>query len=226
MLLVAAGVLCSAFMVRTALRNPSWMSTFTMLTTLGERHPESVLAIRSRAQGLNAVGEYTEAERYYQTALELDPKAYGLFVEVARFYGRAERWAEAEPLLVHAIQLFPAHPVAWHVISEHQLKQGRGREAHATALQGLALVGSDEYLWELVSESYVMKGDYGAAIRARRASFGVAEEDSGDWRRMTELMELAGRSEEAGAASRRADVLANQEAANSGDEASAPRRRR
>ena len=55
---------------------------------------------------------------------------------------------------------------------------------------------------------------------------GVAEEDSGDWRRMTELMELAGRSEEAEAASRRADVLANQEAANSGDEASAPRRRR
>ena len=226
MLLVASGVLCSAFIVRTALRNPSWMSTFTMLTTLGETHPESVLAIRARAQGLDEVGEYEEADRYYQTALELDPKGYGLFVEVARFYGRKERWAEAEPLLVHAIQLFPALPVAWQVLAEQQLNQGRGREAHATALQGLSLGESDEYLWKLVSESYVAKGDYGAAIRARWASFGVADGDSQDWRRMTELMELAGRSEEAAVASRRADVLAGQEAANSAGDASAPPRRR
>ena len=41
---------------------------------------------------------------------------------------------------------------------------------------------------------------------------------------MSEIMELAGRSEEAAAASQRADALASQEAANSGGNASAPGR--
>ena len=136
-------------------------------------------------------------------------------MDVARFYGRGERWAEAEPLLVHAIQLFPMHPVAWQVLSEQRLNQGRGREGHAIALQGLSLVGSNGDLWKLVSESYVAKEDYDAAIRARWASFAVADEDAEDWRRMSELMELAGRSEEAASASQRADSLASQEQAAS-----------
>ncbi len=226
MLLVTTAVVCGAFIVRTVLRNPSWMSSFTVVTTLGEEHPESFRAIWARAKGLSVVGEYEEAARYYQTAVELVPNAYSLLVEAADLYGRREMWADAEPLLAHASELFPAHAVAWQVLSEQQLNQGRGREAHATALQGLSLVGSDPYLWELVSESYVARGDYGAAIRARWASFGVADEDSEDWRRMTELMVLAGRSEEAEAASRRADVLASQEAANSGGEAPDPERQR
>ena len=226
MIVVAAGVVCAAFMVRTATRNPSWMSTFTMLTTLAEEHPESSRAIRARAQSLDDVGEYEEAGRYYQTALELVPQEYSLLVEVARFHGRGERWAEAEPLLLHAIELLPTHPVAWQVLSEQRLLQGRGREGHAVALQGLSLVGSNADLWKLVSESYVAKGDYDAAIRARWASFGVADENSEDWRRMTELMELAGRSEEAEVASRRADVLAGQEDLASGDQAPASGRRR
>ena len=142
-LLVAAGVVCGAFMVRTVLRNPSWMSTFTMMTTLGEEHPESFRAIWARAQGLYNVGEYEEAAGYYQTAVELVPGEYSLLVEAARAYGRGERWAEAEPLLVHAIQMFPTRPVAWRVLSEQRLLQGRGRESHALALQGLSLVGSD-----------------------------------------------------------------------------------
>ena len=221
MLLVASGVVCGAFMVRTVLRNPSWMSTFTMLTTLGEEHPESFRSIRARAQSLEDVGEYEEAASYYQTALELVPNGYSLLVEVARFDGRRERWAEAEALLVRAIELSPTHPVAWQVLSEQRLNQGRGREGHAVALQGLSHVGSDRDLWKLVSESYVAKGDYEAAIRARWASLGVIDDDSEEWFRMSEIMELAGRSREAAAASRRADELARQEAATS-EETSAP----
>ena len=226
MLLVTVGVVCGAFMVRTVLRNPSWMSSFTVMTTLGEEHPESFRAIWARAKGLYTVGEYEEAAGYYQTALELVPNDYSLLVEAAQLHGQREKWADAEPLLAHAIELFPTLPAAWQVLSEQRLNQDRGREAHAIALQGLSLVGSDGPLWKLVSESYVSKGDYAAAVRARWASFGVADENSEDWRRMTALMELAGRFEEAEAASQRADVLARQEAVNSGGEASAPGRQR
>ena len=102
----------------------------------------------------------------------------------------------------------------------------RGRESHAVALEGLSLVGSDGDLWKLVSESYVMKGDYDAAIRARWASFAVADENSADWRRMSELMRVAGQSEEAVAASQRADLLEGQEAIALAAEEPTPGRQR
>jgi hypothetical protein len=225
MFLVCAGVLCGGFMVRTALRNPSWMSTFTMLTTIAEEHPESLLSVKARAQSLDLTGDYDEADGYYRTALELAPGGYSLLVEVARFYGRGERWADAEPLLLRAIRLFPDHPVAWSVLSEQLLNQGRSREGHAVALQGLSLVGSNGDLWKLVSESYVAKEDYDGAIRARWASFGVADEDSKEWLRMSEIMEWAGRPEEAIAAAQRADVLLIQERAASTGQAPASGRR-
>jgi hypothetical protein len=224
-LLAVAGVVCGAFLVRTTLRNPSWMNTFTVMATLAEEHPESFRGIWARAQGLYVAGEYEDAAVYYDAALELVPQEYNLLVQVANSHGRAHRWAEAEPHLIHAIQLSPTRPLAWRVLSEQRLSQGLGRDAHRTALQGLSIVGSDGVLWRLVSESYVARGDYDAAIRARWASFGVSEEKSEDWRRMTEVMEAAGRPEEAKSASRRADVLAIQEDEAASTEASAGGRR-
>ena len=143
--------------------------------------------------------------------MELVPNDYGLLVEAARFYGRHERWSQAEPLLGRAIDLLPTLPVAWQVLSEQRLIQGKGREAHRMALQGLAIVGADKDLWKLVSESYVSRGDYEAAIRARRASFAAGPETSDEWRRMAELMELARRPQEALAAVATADSLARSE---------------
>ena len=52
------------------------------------------------------------------------------------------------------------------------------------------------------------------------------DENSEDWRRMSELMGLAGHSEEARAASRRADLLASQEGPAFGGEAPTPGRQR
>ena len=140
-------------------------------------------------------------------ALEFVPGEYSLLIEAARFYGLHDRWGDAEQQLTRAIDLFPAHPVAWGVLAEHKLLQGLGREGHGIALQGLAVVGSNRDLWTLVSESYVAKGDFEAAIRARWAAFGAAPPTAEAWRRMAQLMELADRPEEAAAAVRRAHSL-------------------
>ena len=185
------------------------MSTYVMLSTLTEAHPESFLAIRARARGLDEVGEVEEAARHYQVAVELVPGDYGLLVEVARFYGSHERWDDAERLLNRAIELAPDHPVPWQILSEHKLLQGQGREGHRIALQGLALVGTHRDLWTLVSESYVAKGDFDAAIRARWAAFAAGAPTPEAWRRMAQLMEFAGRTDEAAAALERARRLAS-----------------
>ena len=204
MLLVAVGVVATAFMGRTVLRNPSWESTYAMLSTLTEEHPESFLAIRARARGLDEVGEVEEAARHYEVAVELVPGEYSLLIEAARFHGRHARWGAAESLLTRAVEQFPAHPVAWQVLAEHKLLQGLGREGHRIALQGLSVVGTNRDLWTLVSESYVAKGDFEAAVRARWAALGAAPPTGQAWRRMAELMELAGRSDDAAEALERA----------------------
>jgi predicted Zn-dependent protease len=178
-----------------------------MLSTLTEEHPESFLAIRARARGLDEVGEAEEASRHYEVAVELVPGEYSLLVEAARFHGRHERWGAAEPLLARAIDLFPAHPVAWQVLSEQKLLQGLGREGHRIALQGLSVVGTNRDLWTLVSESYVARGDFEAAVRARWAAFGAAPPTGEAWQRMAQLMELAGQTEDAAAALERARGL-------------------
>jgi tetratricopeptide (TPR) repeat protein len=123
---------------RTLTRNPTWRSTFVVLQTLSREHPESFLSLKARATGLAGVGEYAEASRYYELAVEMSPGAYNLLVEVARYYGEREEWSRAEELLIQATDVFPLHPAGWQTRSEQLLLQGRGRDAHRVALEGLA----------------------------------------------------------------------------------------
>jgi protein O-mannosyl-transferase len=207
-----AGVIALALLTtRTVTRNPTWMSTFIMLDTLSREHPESFLSLRARAGGLASVGEYAEAERYYELSLEMAPGAYSTLVEVGRFYGDRQKWTEAERILVRAIEVFPYHPAAWQTRAEQLLLQGRGREAHHLAVEGLRVVGPDRELWALVSESYIAKGDLEAAARARWAALGAEPETALDWQRMADIQAMAGREEASAGARRRAEELAARE---------------
>lgn len=198
---------------RTVSRNPSWMSTFAVVDTLSNEHPESFLSLRARATGLAGVGEYQEAARYYELALEMVPTAFAVLVEVGRFYGERENWSRAEQLLSRATEIFPVHPAGWQVRSEHLLLQGRGRDGHRVALEGLRHVGTDRELWMLVSESYVAKEDYAASVRARVAALGAEPETSQNWFRLAEILELDDRPDEAARARESAETLLSTEVA-------------
>jgi protein O-mannosyl-transferase len=208
---VVASTAVILMLSRTVSRNPSWMSTFAVLDTLSNEHPESFLSVRARATGFAAVGEYEEASRYYEIALEMAPDAFDILLEVGRFYGERERWARAEELLTRATAIFPVHPAGWQARSEQLLLQGRGREAHRVALEGLRKAGPDRELWILVSESYVAKGDYAASARARVAALGAEEETSKDWLRLAEILEMDGRSQDAAQARERGRALRRNE---------------
>ncbi|GMR12414.1 MAG: tetratricopeptide repeat protein [Gemmatimonadota bacterium] len=190
--LVAIMVVGTAFLVRTVLRNPSWLNTFTVVETLARDHPNSHLALRARANGLVRTGNLEAAADVYEGALELAPFNYPLLVEVADFYGGREQWERAETLLVEAVRAYPRQTAAWQLLTRHLILQGRGREAHSVALRGLERAGRDRELWALVSESYILKGDLPAAIRARQAALAVDPESSNDWGRLALLFEANG----------------------------------
>jgi hypothetical protein len=202
---VAAG-LC--LLARTLLRNPTWYSTFTVMSTLAQDHPESGTALRTRAMGLERVGELDAAAEVWRAAIGVLPNHYGYLVESARFFGKVGLWGEADSLLSRAIAVSPADPSAYRVRAEQFLKQGLGREAHRVALRGLAAAGPDRELWALVSESYIAKGDLEAAVRARRAALAQDPTSSRDWGRLADLLDALDRTQDARIARDRAEALA------------------
>ena len=204
---VLGAVAGAALLVRTVERNPTWMSTYVVLNTLAEEHPESFLALRSRGSGLAHVGEVEQAARYFDLAVRLVPQHYGLLIEVAGFYARQREDGRAEGLLRRAIEVEPAKPTAYRLLAEMRIRQGRGREGHRIALEGLARSGPDRELWALVSESYIEKGDLEAAVRARRAALGQDPSSVHDWDRLAELLQALGRPEGAEEARARARAL-------------------
>ncbi|MGD8872810.1 MAG: hypothetical protein PVJ80_14640 [Gemmatimonadota bacterium] len=189
--------------VRTVLRNPTWLDSFTVLNTLAVEHPESYLSLRSRGAGLTRVGQVEEARRAYEAAVSLAPRHYGLLIEVAQFYGSRGQFARAEELLRQAERVNPDLPDAYVLLSEYYIRQNRAREGHAFALTGLRLAGPDARLFALLSESYIAKGDLEAAVRARLAALGQDPQSSSDWGRLADLYEAMGRAEEAGDARER-----------------------
>jgi tetratricopeptide (TPR) repeat protein len=203
----AAGLAAAALFLRTVDRNPTWMSTYVVLNTLASEHPESYLALRSRASGLDHVGEFEQAARYYELAVRFAPGHYGLLAEAGGFYARRRQDARAEELLRSAISLWEDRPAAYRLLAQLRIQQGRGREAHAIALGGLARAGPDRELWALVSEAYIAKGDLEAALRARRAALGQDATSVHNWNRLADLLEALGRQDQAEAARARAGAL-------------------
>ncbi|MFC1660843.1 tetratricopeptide repeat protein [Gemmatimonadota bacterium] len=198
-LLAGAAAVGVGFMVKTVLRNPAWMSTWVVLETLNQEHPESFRAFRARAIGLDHVGEKEAAGEAFLTAATLAPNHHGILVEAGDFFGRKGDWAKGEELLRRAVEVAPDQHNAYRALTGQLLRQERGREAHGVALRGLARAGPDADLWALVSESYILKGDLPAAIRARHAAIGQDPDAPHQWARLGEL--LAALGDEAGAVS-------------------------
>lgn len=204
---VAAFVVGAALFARTVERNPSWLSTFTVLETLAAEHPESYLAVRARATGLDRTGEFEQAASFYETALELAPGSYSLLTEVGDFYGRHEVWGRAEEILLRATEILPDQPQAWRLLSAQLILQGRGRDGHRAAMWGLAAAGPDAELWGLVSEAYLTKGDLEASVRARRVALSLNADSARDWGRLADVLSALERGGEAQAARARAVEL-------------------
>ena len=205
---LALGVVALTLLTaRTITRNPTWMSTFTVLNTLALEHPQSYLALRARAEGLAIAGDADGARRAYQAAVELVPAHYAVLVEAGSFHGRVGEYDRAAGLLTQAAEVAPEFPEA-HALLAAQLMLGeRFSEGHAVALRGLAQAGPDARLYALVSESYIARGDLEAALRARLAALGQAPDSRSDWTRLAELYEALGRAQDAAQARERASAI-------------------
>jgi len=207
MVLISAFVWGAGAFAKTVARNPSWMSTFTVLQTLNAEHPESWRAFRARAEGLERVGDMEAAGQSWDMAVRLAPADYSLLVRAGSFHAHWGSWPTAQEYFQRAIQLWPRLANAYQLLAENLIRRGLGREGNRVALAGLARSGFDPQLWAAVSESYVLKGDLAAAARARRAAAENDPTDPAQWRRLGEILSALGDADGAKAAQDRALAL-------------------
>ena len=203
---VAVGAILfgAVLMGRTVTRNPSWMSTFTMLETLARDHPESSLALRSRGMGLNRTGDFEAATEAYEASVTLSPNNYATLTEVGHYFGERQQWVRGEELLTRALGLAPDRPHAYRLLASQYLLRSEFRAAHGLALEGLVKADADRELFAILSESYIAKGDFEAAARARRAALAQDSTSAPDWTRLAEILEWSGRTDDASVARARA----------------------
>ncbi len=176
-------------LVRTVTRNPVWFSTFTVIESLNEDHPESFFAHWKRAEGLVRIGLTEEARANYEVAVALAPGHYGLLCAAADFNYRTGDAARSEALLIQAMEVLPDEANAYQLLGGQLLEVGRGRDAHRIVLSGLAQHGSDRQLWAFLAESYVAKGDLEAAVRALSAAMAAEPGVEEDRARLAELVD-------------------------------------
>ncbi len=191
---VAIPIFSALLLSRTVTRNPVWLSTFTVIESLNEDHPESFYSHWKRAEGLARVGLTEEARANYEVAVALSPGHYGLLCAAADFIYRSGDPERAQTLLLQAVNVLPDQPNAYRLLGGQFLEQGQGRQAHRIVLAGLAQHGSDRQLWAFLAESYVAKGDLEAAVRALRAAMAAEPGVEEDRARLTELLDARDRN--------------------------------
>ncbi len=184
------------------------MSTFVVQQTLNEDHPESWRALRARAQGLVRVGEISKAAELWERAALLSPMNYTLLVQVGDFYARNGDPERGEAYFRRAIQLAPDLVNAYQLLAARPYSPGPGaRGPPHRPWRALKQGGPDRELWALVSESYILKGDLHAAIRARAAAIATDPVAADQWERMADILEEIGEADRASAARARAAAL-------------------
>lgn len=189
---VTAAVVLALLAARTVTRTPVWDSSFTLFRDLAQSHPESHRALRLYGEVLYDSGRLDEAADAFGRAAEAHPYRYPVLLEAGAAYEDAGDLDRARELFERAVEAAPFRRSAYRLLAETQLRAREGRAAHRTALAGLARAGSDAELWALLSEAYLLRGDFQAALRARRAALAADPDSVPGLARTAEILEMIG----------------------------------
>ncbi len=169
---VAAAVvlIVAAFATRTALRNPVWESSDTVVASLEADQPRSHVVLHARGVEAFNAGRIPEAEELFSQSLELLPFHYGHLVEVAQVKAVLGKWDEAQDLFARAVRLRPTAAQAHELWATRLLAAGLPAAGRRVAVRGLAFVDPPTRLWALVAATWEAEGRSEEARRARAAA--------------------------------------------------------
>ncbi len=176
--------------------------------------PASYKAQWALAYRLATRGLLDQAEAQYRYAIELWPNDDRLWGDLAAFYVGRSQWEKAAEAARRARELNPQAPSPHHFLALSLVSQERWRDGVIAAHRGLAALGDDALLYNLLSRAREGLGEYRLAADALRASLAVAPADWSAWYYVARLYRLGGAPGAARAAVDSAAVLTGDSAAH------------
>jgi tetratricopeptide (TPR) repeat protein len=109
----------------------NWAKLEGDLRGLCDKFPEHWLAHGRLAMLLYQVGRLNDGISFHKEVIRIDPMIAGPYAFAAGAMSDAGRVQEADTILRHAAEQWPAHPLLWNVKFEHLLFSGRPLAAEA-----------------------------------------------------------------------------------------------
>ncbi len=187
-------------LVQCKLRLEQLQDAVKHLALLKKEHPKSSAVAYWEGRGHEAVGEKEEAEKAYQTAIDLgedSPETVRAYVSLTRLLGQKGNIEEAETIIEQAEKRFPDDPAVYEALGELSTSRGSYDEA----------VKDYDKALSLDPENIGLRFSRGIALRKARRfdeaekEFEHVEKESADYPGLAlergNLHQAAGRSEEA-----------------------------
>jgi tetratricopeptide (TPR) repeat protein len=92
-------------------------------------YPDSARAHQSMAENYFVLRQMADAEKEYQSALQLRPDTPNLHLELGQVYAMTSRWPQAEEQFIAETKLQPGNAEAAYRLGDTLLQQGKAHEA-------------------------------------------------------------------------------------------------
>jgi tetratricopeptide (TPR) repeat protein len=114
-------------------------------------------------------GEFEEADRAYQRALEIDPDNEDILFRQATMYVHMERFTDAVEIFEKLAERFPENPLphnnlAWCYATSPEVRNVKKALRHAR--EALISAPQNPSMWNTLAEAYYVAGDYDKALRS------------------------------------------------------------
>ncbi len=146
-------------------RSPALLEQATALAESAvARDHQLALSHVAQARVLEFDGQDAEAEKAYQTALQLDPSNFFAFRGYGRFLIKRNDMAAAEDLFTNAIKYHPAESSLFDLLGRVYFRQQKYDQSRKAFRDSLALSPDNVYAYASLSATHYMQDDTPTAI--------------------------------------------------------------
>lgn len=124
--------------------------------------------------------DFQNAETSFKTAIEKSHKSQGYISELANFYSLNEENSKADKLFEEVFKSDSVIPLAYHLKTEHLIRQNNLTEAINIANQSQTKFKNDTVAFEQLGRIFMLKKDYLKSLKAYEHALAIMEFNEGD----------------------------------------------
>ncbi|HVS94599.1 MAG TPA: tetratricopeptide repeat protein [Mucilaginibacter sp.] len=171
-------VLFSACAYGTWKRNNVWHSEESLWRNVTLKSPKNGRGMMNYGIIKVQDGQYAEAERYFNKALQLLPEYSFIYVNMGVLDDKMGRYAEAEKNYLTGILLGAVYPSHYELYGEFLYRQGRYREAEVMLTQAVNLSNAELLQREYLMRTYEAEGKWDDLEAVAKNTLQIAPDDS------------------------------------------------